>query len=362
MVTHPLIDEVSIDELTIPATLDSPDGRSFVEMVNLRNRVEEKTLGSNDLAQTPKEYLPGWHDRFAPKRLFLARLDGRIVGYGVYEWQPEEGATAAFLEIEVDPDFRRRGIGTALLRVLEALADSNGLRVLQPFSMHRPSESDDVVVPPTGFGAVDRDSPAARFAEVNGYRLEQVARVSRIDLPVDPEVIANNRRVAESHATGYRVVQWVGRCPEQWLADMARLHQRMSTDAPAAGLEFAEEQWDEARVANLDDRNEAAGRTNLTSAALDIASARLVGYTDIAIPEAEGKTAIQEDTLVLREHRGHRLGMLLKLANLEQLMRVSPETPAIITFNAEENRPMLSVNEAVGFIPVAYEASWKKVV
>lgn len=52
--------------------------------------------------------------------------------------------------------------------------------------------------------------------------------------------------------------------------------------------------------------------------------------------------------------------MLLKLANIEHLERVRPGHPAITTFNAEENRHMLSVNEAVGFVATAYEGAWKK--
>ncbi|MET0844517.1 MAG: GNAT family N-acetyltransferase, partial [Mycetocola sp.] len=206
------------------------------------------------------------------------------------------------------------------------------------------------------------DSPAVGFALTNGYRIEQVGRMSRIDLPVDPALLAVKRAETAAFAADYDVVQWVGRCPEEWLGDMARLHQRMSTDAPAAGIEFAEEQWDESRVRNLDDMNEAGGRLNLTSAAVHVPTNQLVGYTDIALPEEEGRPATQEDTLVLKDHRGHRLGMLVKIANLELLGRVSPSTPRITTFNAEENRPMLDVNEAVGFVATAYEAAWKKTV
>jgi hypothetical protein len=54
--------------------------------------------------------------------------------------------------------------------------------------------------------------------------------------------------------------------------------------------------------------------------------------------------------------------MLLKVANLEHVMRISPATRRVTTFNAEENRPMLSVNEAVGFVAIGYEAAWKKTV
>ncbi|SFN52283.1 GNAT family N-acetyltransferase [Mycetocola miduiensis] len=356
------LDELTIHEFAVPANLESDGGDDFVEMVAMRNEVETEILGNDDTNPTPRELLPFYQDPFAPKRLFLARVSGRIIGRGVYEWQPEDGATAAFLEVEVAAPFRRQGVGTSLLRVLEASAAADGLRVLQSWSLHLPTASDDVLVPPTGFGAIERGSAAVRFAQAHGYRLEQVGRMSRIDLPVDPDILAAKRADAAAHATGYEVVQWVGRCPDKWLTDMALVHQRMSTDAPSAALEFAEEDWDEERMRNLDDMNEAGGRVNLTSAALHVASGRLVGFTDIALPEHEGRPASQEDTLVLKEHRGHRLGMLLKVANLELLMRVSPVTPRITTFNAEENRPMLDVNEAVGFVPTAYEAGWKKTV
>lgn len=62
----------------------------------------------------------------------------------------------------------------------------------------------------------------------------------------------------------------------------------------------------------------------------------------------------------MREHRGHRLGMLLKIANIQHLQERHPGHPQITTFNAEENRFMLDVNEAVGFVAFAYEGAWLK--
>lgn len=52
--------------------------------------------------------------------------------------------------------------------------------------------------------------------------------------------------------------------------------------------------------------------------------------------------------------------MLVKAANLQQLREVSPGTKVVTTFNAEDNRPMLDVNEALGFRAIAYEGSWQK--
>ncbi len=63
---------------------------------------------------------------------------------------------------------------------------------------------------------------------------------------------------------------------------------------------------------------------------------------------------------MLREHRGHRLGMLLKVENLLALERLAPGRPAVLTWNACENRPMLDVNDAVGFVAIGYEGAWRR--
>ena len=68
----------------------------------------------------------------------------------------------------------------------------------------------------------------------------------------------------------------------------------------------------------------------------------------------------QLDTLVLAEHRGHRLGMLLKVANLRALQASGSAPSLVSTFNAEENRHMLNVNEAIGFRPVGHAGCWRK--
>jgi hypothetical protein len=69
--------------------------------------------------------------------------------------------------------------------------------------------------------------------------------------------------------------------------------------------------------------------------------------------------ASQWGTIVEREHRGHRLGMLVKVENLRNLRRHFPETETITTWNAAENRHMIAVNEELGFRAVERYQAWQ---
>jgi hypothetical protein len=93
-------------------------------------------------------------------------------------------------------------------------------------------------------------------------------------------------------------------------------------------------------------------------AALHVLSENLVGFSELTVPRDGGGTVRQEDTLVLSEHRGHRLGMLLKIASLRRPAALSPRSRMIYTFNAE-NRHMLDANEALGFRAVGLEGAWR---
>jgi GNAT superfamily N-acetyltransferase len=356
-----MTERVTLEEPTIPDTLDGPDGAAFREMVEVRNAIESAAMGSDDFAPTAEELLPLWRNSIdEPKRLLLARVDGSIVGRGVLELPTEDASRTAFVSVEVLPDYREAGIGTAMLERTEAWAMAAGRSILESFVTHGPLRGGPGLQPPTGFGAVPADAPEVRFALGRGYRLEQVARMSRLDVDTVLGTIRDVLDAAAAHAAGYVVETASGIPPEEWWDDLALLQRRMSTDAPAAGLELDEEDWDADRVLRTARDREDGGRTALTAVARDTASGRIVAFSELLVPSDARRPVVQDSTLVLSEHRGHRLGMLVKAANLVFLHDASPASRVVTTFNAEENRPMLDVNEALGFRAVGVEGAWRK--
>jgi GNAT superfamily N-acetyltransferase len=351
-----------IEELTIPATLDvSPAARDFEQTVEARNAAEAESFGATGMDFTAAELLPGWQESaHEERRLLGARVDGRIVARGTYS-SPRQGdaASTAVLSVQVHPAFTGRGIGRALADTLEEAARAGGKQKVHVYASTRAADGPRLDAP-TGFGSLPADGREVRFLLARGYALEQIHRASRLALPADPDLLAAKRRHAEERSAEYRVHQWEGRAPAALVEDLAVLATRMSTDAPSAGLEQEEDVWTAERWLDHEEKQAQSPRHALYAAVEHIPSGRLAGYTELSVPPDPARGIEQRDTIVLREHRGHRLGMLLKIANIQQVQERHPGQSAIITFNAEENRHMLDVNEAVGFVPFAYEGAWLK--
>lgn len=351
----------TIERLSVPPSLDAPGAEDFLASVDVRNAVRVHDAGTEDVAASAELLLPGWLDPHEPKILLVARVDGRIVARGVCERRVTETETA-WLIAEVHPEYRGRGIGRALSLALEKAARAEGRTKLIVYAPSpEPAAGDERVDAPTGFGSVPAGNPEVRLLRDLGYTLEQVERGSRLQLPVDPELLsaATARARASAPEAEYRLHSWVDRTPPQWREGIVHLLTRMSTDAPSAGLEEPEDEWTIERLL-ADEESNAGVRIALTTAVEHVPSGALVGFTEIAVPTEQDRAPWQEDTLVLREHRGHRLGLLLKAENLRLLQDHHPERRSITTYNAEENRHMLDVNEALGFRPFIYEGAWRK--
>ncbi len=200
-----------------------------------------------------------------------------------------------------------------------------------------------------------------RFALRAGYRLEQVERFSTLALPPPATVLDALEQDALARAgETYELLHWTDRCPDALAGELAALMARMSTDVPSGGLNYDEETWDVARLRDLEDTWKQAGQTSLIAAARHRASGALAAYSVLQVSAGKPWLASQEDTLVAAGHRGHRLGMLVKILNLRRLLADHPRVRRVITFNAAENEHMLAINTALGFRPAGYDGEWQR--
>jgi GNAT superfamily N-acetyltransferase len=349
---------IRIRELEIPSSVGADGWDDFASAMGIHYGNEALTYGTDELAFTPAEALLGYLDQeHQPTRLFVAHDGSWMVGAARYEVEPGDDPTTAWLMVDVLPGARLAGVGSALSAKLQGVAATDGVRKAIVYAVSGYGAGDRLPAA-TGFGSVPRENAEVGFLLGKGYRLEQVVRGSRLGLPVD--VTAQLADAIAAAGPDFALHYWIDTTPEPWLDDMAALRQLMSTEEPTAGLEEPEDVWTVERLIEDEKRYGSSPRTRLVAAIEDTATGRLAGFTALSVPAELDRTVAQEDTLVRREYRGHRLGMLLKLANLAELQRRMPDHPAVITFNAEENRHMLDVNEAVGFTPIGYEGAWRR--
>lgn len=358
--------DLTVEELVVPATMDDDPARvqAFRDWLAVSDAAEVAVHGLAELPWTPAEYLPMCHEPGAPSRLFVVRDgSGAVVAAGAYDTKTEPGTTNCWLSLGVRPDRQRRGIGTLLADHLEGVARADGRTQWKTYAVSGqvgPAEGPGYLPAPTGSGAVPEDEAAVRFLTGRGWRFGQVNRISRLALPADPAVVRElHERASSAAGPGYRVHTWTGPTPERRLDGLALLQTRMSTDAPEGDMQEPEDVWTADRVRESEAQLATGPHTMLTLAVEHVESTTLAGFSQLKVPNDPARAVMQWDTLVLREHRGHRLGWLLKVVGIETVERDFPGRPSIVTFNAEENRPMLDVNEAVGFVGVGSEGIWE---
>ena len=264
-----------------------------------------------------------------PAEVWLATAGGPVAGWYRLEMPTRENLDQAGLEIVVHPEERRRGLGLALLRHAAARATAHGRTVF------------------TG-GARDGSAGEAFLRSVGAKPgLVDVQRVLDIGT-VEPGRLARLRTEAEPAAAGYSLVPWTGLVPEEFIEQAAALYAGMN-DAPR-DPENAEEEWDGQRVRErINERRPLFGMRYYALAARHDASGELAGLTEITVDPDDPGWGHQMDTVVIRKHRGHRLGMLLKVAMMEFLAAAEPRLERISTWNAQANDHMIAINEAMGF-------------
>jgi len=364
---------LAITAVEIPSASDggtrlpggAPDSATdFLECHALRETHELETWGNLDRSPTLAEAREYWRgSEYEERHLYIARLDGQTVGLCSVTLPLRENQTTAGVDVLVVAARRRQSWGRQLLDYAEKIASERGRRSLYAYFEvpHRSVAGADRILPAkSGAGGLPLEEASTAFAASAGYELEQVERSSRLALPVTSEHLGGLEADPLVHAREYAIVGWAEACPDELVSQYAVLKARMSTDVPTAGLDWGAEDWSAARVRHEEQTLMRGGVESVVAAAVHARTGELAAYTVLTWRAGIPAAAIQQDTLVAGGHRGHRLGMLVKLANLRTAQQRWPAARSVITWNASENQHMLAINIALGFRPVGYEGEWQK--
>ena len=269
------------------------------------------------------------------RTLLVARDGDAVVGACDLGGSTTDNLHLADLEIHVRPERRRHGIGRALYDDASVRLRADG----------RTSVCGEVFVPPGSDGA---GVAAYEFATVLGFEKVHSEDHLLLDLPMPAEEV--DRLRAKADAAAYDVLTWAGPCPDEHVEAFCEMQTRMSTDVPIGDIDYEPVVVDAERLRAREQRV-FRSYDGITSVARRRADGVFGGYSQLFLPHGTDDV-YQDDTLVMPEHRGHRLGTLLKLATLEVLQRERTERVAIHTDTAVDNHAMQATNRDFGFRPV----------
>jgi GNAT superfamily N-acetyltransferase len=328
--------------------IDPGDGAAFDAWYAVLRATDEERWGDPDGGLSRREVQAAASRHGAVEYRCLSALDaaGSTVGIALCEVPQRDNRHGASLDIRVAQPHRRRGVGSLILAEAERGLAAAGRSVVSAL----------IEVP---LAAVATD-PSGPFARRRGFVAKQTGNRRNLVLPVDPGRLARLHTEVARAAGGYVVHTFRAPWPGEYLGDQCELKRRMSTDEPSGDDRREEQVWDAARIEESEAFMAAQGKAEVVAVAQHVGSGRLVAFTELALPQDHPTEAWQLSTLVLREHRGHRLGLAVKLATLGCLEASFPGVTLVVTGNAQENAPIIAVNEMLGFEVVANGTFWQK--
>ena len=119
-------------------------------------------------------------------------------------------------------------------------------------------------------------------------------------------------------------------------------------EVPLGELDLEASEWTPERIRAAEQRQVGTGRHVHTALAIAPDGA-VAGSSDVRIDDTDHTHGQVGITLVDPAHRGHRLGLALKLATHDLAVATYPDLVSVDTSNAEVNTYMNAVNEALGY-------------
>lgn len=146
---------------------------------------------------------------------------------------------------------------------------------------------------------------------------------------------------------GYRMVHWIGRCPDEfaeaYAAALAAMH-----DAPMEDLDWESPHMGLERLRAAERTHAEYGMQPHVVAAVT-RDGEVAGSCMLARYPDEPENLGIWNTSVTRAHRGHGLGLRIKAESTRRLRELRPDARWIYTFNNRGNEHMRAINRRMGY-------------
>jgi len=281
----------------------------------------------------------GW-DGDPPVAAVTRDARGRVVGV-LQVWSSTwDNTHLGGVDVTVDPAVRRQGIGRELFAagVERIRAEGRTLLVADCFD----------------------GTAGVPFLKAMGLdpALESIHRRQHL-IGLDSDRLDGEFGTALGHAGGYELVRIPGAVPDELLDAVAEMTAAIN-DAPIGDLAIEDEVFTGERIRAFEVAQAGYRRRLYRVVARERETGTLAGHTMVYVDGRRPWYGAQCDTSVLRPHRGHRLGLLLKIDMVRWLAEQEPQVRFIDTDNAATNAHMIRVNELLGYEVVAKSIEWQR--
>jgi GNAT superfamily N-acetyltransferase len=272
----------------------------------------------------------GWD--LEPPEHYLCIPEGASdpVGVLVLDMPTRDNLHLVWAQIFVHPDHRRHGHGSVIMNEALRMAHESGRSTIW-------------------VGTAEDDQGARRFVEGLGFRYaSHDARRRQVLANVDQTEVQRLWELAEAAATDYSLERLQPPISDEVLTALVEVTAAIN-DAPMGELTYEDEKFDLHRLRDFETAARGRGDRVYRVIARHRDTGEVGGHTVVVTHPLQPDVGGQADTAVARHHRGHRLGLLLKIDMMRWLAEVEPQLKIIDTWNNVDNNFMINVNEALGY-------------
>jgi len=272
----------------------------------------------------------GWDMEPADYYLYRPSSDAAPVGFLEVELPKRDNLHLVWVGVTTYPEQRRRGHGSAMLEEALRLAREAGRNTMW-------------------VGVAEDDTGTRAFVEGHGFRYaSHDARRRQVLSEVDQAEVDRLFAQAQAAASDYVLERLLPPTDDAVLEQLLEVTAAIN-DAPMGDLTFEDELFDVQRLRDNELAHALSGDKFYRVIARQRSTGEIGGHTVMIVNPRRPTVGHQADTSVARSHRGHRLGLLLKIDALRWLAGAEPQLELIETWNNVDNRYMIDVNEALGY-------------